>query len=136
MKALRTVILTLLAVFLTWAAGTIVAHQFGYDYTFRLIRSRSEIGIPSYDNHYNLVLLTDSTGQYNLFSVIQTRAQDSDGPRTVFVTDDFWYHSRYIADYGWMGDSYDFCIMSSDTGSHEYQYRDGTWIPLPEQNLD
>ncbi len=124
-KTWTTVAYTVLAVFILYFAGILIAHLNGFDY--KMIRSSDGIGIPSYDDRYKLVLTMDLSGQYNLFSVIQLHPDDSYGPKTVFVADDFWYHARYVSDYNWVRGTYDFYVESSDTGPHYYAYSDGTW---------
>ncbi|MBQ6595629.1 MAG: hypothetical protein IJH78_08240 [Clostridia bacterium] len=91
----RIIIDLLLLLFIVCLA-TIIMHYAGYDY--RIVRTRGEIGIPSYDGKYRLVEMSDPTGIYLLYSVIQVG--NAGGPRTVFVTDDSCYHSRFASGYG------------------------------------
>lgn len=112
----------------------IVMHNVGYDY--RVVTSNREIGIPSRDGRYRLAEMSDTTGQYLLYSVIQLQSTDEDDlseyPKTVYVTNDFWYHSRFVTDYGWIDDgSNSFFIKSSDSGTHCYIFTGATWIPEP-----
>lgn len=69
-----------------------------------------------------------------MYTVVQLDVQDSEDytyyPKTVFVTDDFWYLSRFIKDYGWIDGTYDFYIDSSDVGSLIYTYDGETWAGL------
>lgn len=117
-KRLGRVIIDLVLLIFLFVLVTVVMHYAGFDY--RIIKRRAEIGIPSYDGKYRLVEMSDSTGIYLLYSVVQVGSGVR--PRTVFVTDDSWYHSRYASGYGWVDDSYDFFIDSSDSGEHLYLF--------------
>lgn len=122
----------LCAAFIVNCLYVTVMHIAGYDY--RIVASNKEIGIPSSDGKYRLVEMSDNTGQYLLYSVIQLQNMDendfSDYPKTVYVTNDFWYHSRFTTDYGWIDDgSNSFYIESSDSGTHRYIFSGDTWIP-------
>ena len=112
----------------------IIMHCIGYD--IRIIYSNKGIGIPSNDGKYQLVETSDRTGQYLLFSIIQLKKYDSDNnadysdcPQTLFVADDFWYHNRWVSDYGWIEGTNDFYINSSDSGMHRYFFNGDTWVP-------
>jgi len=105
----------------------IIAHYAGYD--FRVVHSNSEIGLASSNNEYWLVEMSDATGQYLLYSVIQIKNASNSGPQTLYVTDDFWYHSRFAEGYGWIEDTNDFYIESSDSGTNRYYFDGTTWIP-------
>lgn len=105
----------------------IIAHYAGYD--IRVVHSNSEIGIPANNSEYKLVEMSDTTGQYLLYSVIQINNATNSGPQTLYITDDFWYHSRFVTDYGWIEDTNDFYIESSDSGTHRYYFDGITWIP-------
>ena len=103
----------------------------GYD--FRIVHRDMEIGITSDNGKYQLVEMSDATGQYLLYSIIQLKNFDDeyscDFPKTVYVTNDFWYHSRFTVEYGWIEGSNDFYIISSDSGTHRYIFDNDTWIP-------
>ena len=105
----------------------VILHYAGYD--FRVVRSNQTVGIPSSDGRYYLVELSDSTERYLMYSVIQLGNQGPDCPKTVFVTDDFWYYSSFAKGYGWIEGTSDFYIDSSDSGRHRYLFDGTTWVP-------
>lgn len=122
----------LISAFIVFFLIAIICRIAGYD--FRIVHSGGEIGILSHDSKYELVEMTDDTGRYLLYTIVQPynskdpKTLDS-GPQTRFVTDDFWYAARYISGYGWKEGTYDFYIHSTDTGTHVYHYDGNTWIP-------
>ena len=121
-----SILVTLLVVMAIMSLFVIIAHYAGYDY--RVVHSNSEIGIASGNNEYRLVEMSDATGQYLIYTVIQ-----NDGPQTLYITDDIWYHSRFAEGYGWIEDTNDFYIESSDSGTHRYLFDGVTWTPeFPE----
>ena len=128
MKTIKTIVNTLLVVFLLLCMVVIIASSIGYD--FKIIYTGQKIGIPSWNNEYRLVMASDPTEQYVIFAVIQIANSGTEVtyPRTLFVTDDFWYHSRYVKEYGWVGETNDFYVESTDSGMIYYYYSDGTWI--------
>lgn len=125
-------ILPILSMIVAASIFVIVFHCAGYD--VRIVHRYEDIGIPSDDGAYYLVETSDSTGRYLMYTVVQLDVQDSEDytyyPKTVFVTDDFWYLSRFIKDYGWIDGTYDFYIDSSDVGSLIYTYDGETWAGL------
>lgn len=128
MKNLKWVAISAILVVIILSIGIVVAHYAGYD--FRIIYSGENIGIASENGEFRLVEMSDSTGMYLLYSVIQLPSSGQvTHPRTVFVTEDFWYHSRYISDYGWVKGTNDFYIYSTDTGTHVYHFNGNTWVP-------
>ena len=79
------------------AIAVVIAAQAGY--SFRTVYMDADsLGIESPNGCYELVETADASGQYLLFAVIQTDGPET--PRTLFVTDDFWYHSSYIKNFG------------------------------------
>lgn len=94
----------LISAFIVFFLIAIICRIAGYD--FRIVHSGGEIGILSHDSKYELVEMTDDTGRYLLYTIVQPynskdpKTLDS-GPQTRFVTDDFWYAARYISAYGW-----------------------------------
>lgn len=125
----RCVGVSILLMVLLLCISVIVLHYIGYD--LRVVQRNEPIGIPSHDGSYYLVEMSDPTEQYLLYSVIQLDSSDPQDyeyyPRTVFVTDDFWYHSRFTRDYGWIGETNDFYIDSTDSGLCRYLYDGTTW---------
>lgn len=121
-------VLILVMVFLL-CISVVVLHCIGYD--LRIVQSAKTIGIPSHAGSYFLVEMSDSTGKYLLYSVIQLDNSDPQDyesyPKTVFVTEDFWYHSRFAKGYGWIGETNDFYIDSTDSGRHQYSYDGTSW---------
>ena len=103
----------------------VVGHNMGYD--LRIVQRFSDIGIPSSDNEYFLVEMSDATGKLLVYSVIQIN-NDKHPAKILYITDDFWYHSRFIVSYGWIEKTNDFYINSSDTGIHRYLFDGNTWI--------
>lgn len=125
----RCVCVSILLMMFLLCISVVVLHCIGYD--LRIVQSNETIGIPSRDGSYYLVEMSDSTGKYLLYSVIQLDSSDPQDyeyyPKTVFVTDDFWYHSRFTKDYGWISETNDFYIDSTDSGLHQYSYDGTTW---------
>lgn len=123
----KVVFLSTLLAAITVCLWVIVLHCAGLD--IRIVQSNKDIGIPSPDNRYYLVEMSDSTGQYLIYSVIQINNPEAGNyyPATVYVTDDFWYHSRFIEGYGWIEGTHDFYIDSSDSGRHRYSFDGETW---------
>lgn len=109
-----------------YVAATVVLHFAGID--TRIVHSGVDVGKPSPDGQFRLVELSDHTGRYLLYSVIRLGG-DGRPPETLFMTDDFWYYSRYIKAFYWIDDTNDFCIESTDSGLHRYNYENGTWKP-------
>lgn len=103
----------------------IVLHNIGYD--LRIVHRFSEIGIPSSDGEYFLVEMSDATGKLLVYSVVCIGKGEC--PKILYVTDDFWYHSRFIESYGWIEETNDFYVDSSDSGIHRYFFNGDTWIP-------
>ncbi len=97
--------------------------------SFRTVHTSDDIGVASYDGKYRLVEMADTSQQYLLYSVIRLMDIENGihAPETLFVTDDWWYLSMYISSYGWLNESYDFYIDSTDTGRTIYRYDGGTW---------
>lgn len=112
----------ILAAILAFCVLTFVLSLNGIE--IRIVHVHKKIGIPSPNGQYRLVEMTDQTQQYLLYSVISV---GNAYPKTEFVTEDFWFHSRYIKDYGWIEGTNDFYIDSSDSGRILYQYDDGVW---------
>ena len=102
-----------------------ILHNNGYN--LRIVHRFSEIGILSSDGEYFLVEMSDATGKLLVYSVVC--AGNGEYPKILYVTDDFWYHSRFIVSYGWIEKTNDFYINSSDTGIHRYFFDGNTWIP-------
>lgn len=126
-------ILPILSMIAAASIFLIIFHCAGYD--IRIVQRNEGIGLPSDDGAYYLVEMSDSTERYLMYSVVQLDVSESDDyysgyPKTVFVTDDFWYLSRFIKDYGWVDGTYDFYIDSTDTGLQIYTYDDGTWVGM------
>ena len=127
LKVLRIIVQSLLIAFVVFSIVVIVSRVMGYDYKIMLVHRESSIGIKSDISEYRLVQTSDGSGQYLMYAVIQLGSPDTGYPKTVFVADDFWYHSRYITDYGWIEGTNDFYIDSSDSGRFYYRYGNGTW---------
>lgn len=123
----RNLLWSMLLAVVSMCILVIILHYGGYD--FRIVRNNQTVGIPSPDGTYYLVELSDSTERYLMYSVIQLGNHGSSYPKTVFVTDDFWYVSRYVKDYGWINGTNDFYIDSSDSGRHRYLFDGTTWFP-------
>ncbi len=102
-----------------------VLHSVGYD--LRIVHRFSEIGIPSSDGEYFLVEMSDATGKLLVYSVVCI--DNGEYPQILYVTDDFWYHSRFIEGYGWIEATNNFYIDSSDSGMHRYFFNGDTWMP-------
>lgn len=119
------------AIFVTYV---IVMYLIGYN--MRYVRRFDNIGVLSNSGKYRLVEMEDPSGKYLLYSVIQLESDLPDGedisyalPRTVYVTTDYWYHSRYASGFGWIEGTDDFCVYSSDSGPHRYLFDGETWFP-------
>ena len=102
-----------------------ILHNNGYD--LRIVHRFSEIGIPSSDGEYFLVEMSDATGKLLVYSVVC--AANGEYPKILYVTDDYWYHSRFIESYGWIAETNNFYIDSSDSGMHRYFFNGDTWMP-------
>ena len=112
------------------AIGVIVLHVAGYDLSLRglrVVKMNEPIGIESPSGKYRLVEMVDQTGQYVLYSIVQIEGEADLCPRTLFVTDDSWYHSRYISGAGWLNGTDDFYVDSSDVGRCIYRYSGNGW---------
>lgn len=109
----------------------IMLHCFGYD--FRLVYDGFEKTTVSSDGRYGILELSDASGRYLTYVIVQL-ADGSDYfeiPKGyLFETSDIWYTGKYVTGYGWMDDTYNFYVESSDDGMHVYKYNGETWVSV------
>lgn len=94
-------------------------------YRIRIENVRADIGVKSPNGEYRLVELSDPTGRYVLYSVVQVG--EGHEAKTLFVASDCWLLSKYIAEAGWVNGTNDFYIYNTDIGTLTYRFANGTW---------